>query len=498
MTTAERKPDGVQLIRDLSDSSGYWGSTYTMTPLADVHVICDAPLGCFNLLGTACVDYTDSIPHIENLTPTAITESDVTVHGTAGITLKAVAGVESEITHGQKQIIVVSTAESEQIGSDHTDLLAKHSPGARFYYSASLEDDEWQGRDRALRWLWSEFGVSGTPLAAPIPGTVNIIGPTYGLFNAAADLHELVRLVQGAGGKVQMIYPHRSLLADTPRLAEASVNILLHREYGEGLCRDLGRPWLHAPFGMRETTEFLQRLGELLGTQEQAAAFLALEKRTTLQPIWDLWRGPQGDWLGAMDVGIVAGRTYADGLRRYLGEELGMPIVFSAGRPLAPGEPDNLAVREMIHRRAPSIVFGSVNEQIYLAEAEARSTLFIAAGNPGAFVRRALGTPFVGFSGAVWILQEMVNGFYTALASFLPVETERSKRRSAEEGAAGRFAWASEASRRLQSAVESVPYVARISASRELRTRVEQLAKSRDLKEITPELVEEALGAERT
>ena len=494
MTNEEqKKSDGVTLIRDLSDSSGYWGSTYTMTPMADVHVICDAPLGCFNLLGTACVDYTDSIPHIENLTPTAITETDVTVHGTAGITLKAVQGVEREITHGRKQIIVVSTAESEQIGSDHTDMLAKHAPGTRFYYSASLEEDEWQGRDRALKWLWAEFGAPGTPVT-PTPGTVNIIGPTYGCFNAGADLHELKRLVQGAGGTINLIYPYQSLLRDTPRLAEAAVNIVLHKEYGSGLCADLGRPWLAAPFGIQDTTAFITSLGDLLGTQARAAAFLAEEKRTTLQPVWDLWRGPQGDWLGSMAVGIVAGRGYADGLRRYLGDELGMPIAFCAGRPATPGEPDNLAVREIIHKGAPPVLFGSVNEQIYLAEAETRGTNFIAAANPGAFVRRALGTPFVGYSGTVWILQEIVNGFYNTLAGFLPVETERSKRQAAQEGPAGRYAWSPEASLLLQRAVDQAPYVARISASRELRLAVEQLAKARDLKAIGPDLVTEALG----
>ena len=43
--------------------------------------------------------------------------------------------------------------------------------------------------------------------------------------------------------------------------------------------------------------------------------------------------------------------------------------------------------------------------------------------------------------------------------------------------------------------MDQAPYVARISASRELRLAVEQLAKARDLKAIGPDLVTEALGA---
>ena len=38
MSSNTTAPDEIRLIRDLSDSSGYWGSTYTMTPLQDVHV----------------------------------------------------------------------------------------------------------------------------------------------------------------------------------------------------------------------------------------------------------------------------------------------------------------------------------------------------------------------------------------------------------------------------------------------------------------------------
>lgn len=65
------------LIRDLSDTSGYWAAVWTMCTMPDVHVIADAPVGCFNLVATAVPDYTDAIPHIENMTPATITEQEV-------------------------------------------------------------------------------------------------------------------------------------------------------------------------------------------------------------------------------------------------------------------------------------------------------------------------------------------------------------------------------------------------------------------------------------
>ena len=70
------------IIRDLSDSSGYWAAVWSICCMPDAHVICDAPIGCFNLVATAVPDYTDAIPHIENITPSVMTEQEVGGTGT--------------------------------------------------------------------------------------------------------------------------------------------------------------------------------------------------------------------------------------------------------------------------------------------------------------------------------------------------------------------------------------------------------------------------------
>lgn len=67
----------ARVIRDLPDTSSYWAAVWAICPMQDVHVICDAPIGCFNLVATAVPDYTDAIPHIENITPSVITETEV-------------------------------------------------------------------------------------------------------------------------------------------------------------------------------------------------------------------------------------------------------------------------------------------------------------------------------------------------------------------------------------------------------------------------------------
>ncbi|MCS7060623.1 MAG: chlorophyllide a reductase subunit Z [Anaerolineae bacterium] len=486
-------PSQIQLIRDLDTTSGYWAAVWTFCCLPDVHVICDAPIGCFNLVGTAVPDYTDAIPHIDNLTPSVMREQEVTMLGTAGAVRRAVEIVR--VQHPNRRLIVVSTAESEMISSDHADWLSKLEPPVPFYWSRSLEEDEWAGRDRALLWLWHNFGARHGNTVAPSAKQVNLIGPTYGCFNAPADVHEVKRLIEGAGGHIGLVYPFAARLSDTPRLAESSVNVVMYREFGEGLAQALGRPYVFAPFGVRETTDFIRKLGRLLGTEDQAEAFIEQEKRTTLQPLWDLWRGPQGDWFPTTEFAVVAGRSYAEGLVRFLGDELGMRPVFATGRPIRPGEMDNLAVREFLHKRQPGFVFGSINEKIYLAEAGARATHFIPAAFPGPIVRRALGTPFMGYSGAVYIVQEMVNRFYESVFNFLPIDTIQPTGPVSAPVAppAGRVAWTDAARARLDSYLENIPWLSRISASRDLRTQIEAYALRHHIAEVTPEVVESAL-----
>jgi len=497
ISSAGKSPAPVELIRDLESTSGYWAAVWTMCTMPDVHLICDAPIGCFNLVATAVPDYTDAIPHIHNITPSVMREQEVTMLGTAGAVRKAVEALRQ--VHPDKQLIVVSTAESEMISSDHSDWLSKLDPPIPFFWSRSLEGDEWEGRDRVLLWLWEQFSA-GRALAdedaARADRLVNIIGPTYGCFNSPSDLHELKRLIAGAGGRVNLVYPFEATLKDTPRLAESAVNVVMYREFGEPLAQALGKPYLFAPIGIQETTAFIRRLGELLGTQAQAEAFIEREKRTTLQPLWDLWRGPQGDWFATTDFAVVAGRTYAEGLVRLLADELGMKLAFASGRPRQPGEMDNIQIREALHKKQPAFVFGSLNEKIYLTEAQAKATHFVPAAFPGAVVRRALGTPFMGYSGVIYIVQEIVNRYYDLVFNFLPFDNVAAAGQLKEVTltAASKLVWSEAARARLEQQLEGIPWISRISASRELRAQVETYAVKHQVREVTPEIVEQALA----
>ena len=461
-------------IRDESTASAYWAAVNTFCALRDVHVIADAPVGCYNLVGVAVIDYTDAVPYLENFTPTSLTEKEIASSGSSEIVRESIEKLQAP----GRQLILVSSAESEMIGSDHERMLTMKYPDVRFFPSNSLGENEWQGRERALVWLNVTFGNSEP--ASIKTGTVSIIGPTYGCFNSPSDLAEIKRLIAGVGGELLHVYPFESSLHDIADLKNSDVLVVMYHEFGQTLADKLGRPVLQAPFGIGETEHFIHDLGRLLKREEEADAFLQQEKRTTLKPIWDLWRGPQAEWFPTIRFGVTAAKTYALGLETFLAGEMGMQCLFSHNT----AEADNTLVRDEIQQKQPQFLFGRIVDKIYLAELDAK-TRFIPAGFPGPIVRRALGTPFMGHSGAVYLLQEIVNALYDMLFNFLPL----NRRSTGMEEPAQKVAWSSEANALLNEMVKKAPFISQISYGRELKRKAELLTLRQGKESVTPELL---------
>jgi chlorophyllide a reductase subunit Z len=483
-------------VTDLDHAGGDTGAMQIFASLKDGNVVLDGPVGCHVMPAVAVINYTDSVPYLQNVTCSELSENEVTIAGT----LPALKEKVGRANVPGRQVFIVSTPVSELIGAawTTTDEDVKGSP--LFFNAQSLDDDEWMARDRSLLFLWQNRDhfvrpADAGPVPVPTRPSVNIIGPTYGCFNSYSDLAEIKRILAGIGVEINVVFPFEASSYDTVRLSDARATIVMYREFGKSLAREVGLPVFYAPFGLEDTTAFITGLGATLGLEAEAAAFIAAEKKGTLAAWHDIWRSTHSDFFANSPIAIVAPPSYKDGLEKYLGDELGLPITYSAyrtGPESAPSEDVRAALCDA--SPSPMLIFGSINERMMIAQ-EKLPSRFYQASFPGAVVRRATGTPFVGYAGAVWLLQTVCEILFDTLFANLPTSyapPQKAQKPTAEimrdghdagsdvgKGQNSVISWSDDAKALSEKTVKRVPFFVRVSVTKKLRAEAEKMARER-------------------
>jgi len=319
--------------------------------------------------------------------------------------------------------------------------------------------------------------------------TVNLLGPTHSTFNWMADVCELKRMLAGIGVTVNTVMAAGATVDEIKRAPQAGLNLCMYPyDCGGKVAREMekrfGVPYRDeiVPIGFENSAHWLEQVAHFFGIED--TPFVREEMKSAL----DFARANMFFTVTFEMTAALSfdnNNTYAVGISEFFKGEAGVEIVMcSVSNELAAEKIRNVCSdvlvnptieekRDMFVSTAPMAIFGNFYDKKVSMDEGFKN--FIFADIPTIGYLSTENCPFMGFRGAKFLVQSLVNEVYMGI--FLETKGEM-------EGAisGGVIPWEIEAEQALMKIGEMIPHFVRATALKKLHLVSEQTAQERGTK----------------
>jgi len=313
--------------------------------------------------------------------------------------------------------------------------------------------------------------------------SVNLIGPTYSVFNWKADVEELNRMLFKIGVSVNAVITADSTMRQITTAPAAMLNLCIYPydcgvTFAKRMQERFGIPYFAKtiPIGFSESALWI----------EEIASFFNLDVsnylRSEIENGFRLIRSGSVFTITfetPVALSLENHNTYAVGISHFFKKELGIEICFAAVGDEEVGEKvqevsGNVSVSPTIDEKknqyeetSPLLIMGNFYDLKVSKDLGFLNFLFADIPTIG-FLASENG-PYMGFRGATYLIQQMVNQVYINLF----IET---KGKIEEKISLGEATWNSSAEEALRKIAEMIPHFIRTKSVKKLQKKAEERA----------------------
>jgi len=472
-------------MQEIHTPSAFEGALWAAMGIRDARIVFHAPPGCYiNQHVNALINDWTAEMYSTNLSYGNIMQ---------GAEDKLESVLRKVIDRGPEAVLIV-TAPTVEVTRDDVEGVAK-KVGFRdtVVIRPPIGGTAGDGRDAAFLSLIDLM----EPAAEKQQNSVNLIGPTFSTFNWMADAYELTRMLRGIGVSVNTVMTAGSTVAEIKRAPGAALNLCICPfDCGVRAAREMearfGIPFFDdiIPVGFENSARWLEKIADFFALDP--APFV----RASMQNACDFMRS---NMVFTVTFEMSAAlsfdnhNTYAVGISEFFTGEAGVDVVMCSVSSDAAAErvravcgnvllsPTIEEKSEMFLSTAPMAIFGNFYDKKISMDQGFQN--FIFADIPTIGYLNTENCPFMGFMGAKYLIQSLVNEVYMGI--FLETKGEMTGPISR-----GGVTWEVDAEQAMMKISEMIPHFVRATAVKKLHQIAEEIAHERQTA-ITVDIVRE-------